>query len=105
MVPLAELPALLDVLIAFDRLSKQHPIDLSEPGMTDTEIVAIHGRQILDSRGNPTVEVDVALGGGAPRGARRCRRAPRPGRGKRSSCATATAPAYLGKRWSEPSKR
>ena len=29
MVPLAELPALLDVLIAFDRLSKQHPIDLS----------------------------------------------------------------------------
>jgi enolase len=33
--------------------------------MTDTEIVAIHGRQILDSRGNPTVEVDVALAGGA----------------------------------------
>jgi hypothetical protein len=27
MVPLAELPALLDVLVAFDRLSKQHPID------------------------------------------------------------------------------
>jgi enolase len=33
--------------------------------MTDTEIVAIRGRQILDSRGNPTVEVDVALAGGA----------------------------------------
>jgi enolase len=33
--------------------------------MTDTEIVAIHGRQILDSRGNPTVEVEVALAGGA----------------------------------------
>ncbi|MGH6914370.1 MAG: phosphopyruvate hydratase, partial [Geminicoccales bacterium] len=33
--------------------------------MTDTEIVAIHGRQILDSRGNPTVEVDVGLAGGA----------------------------------------
>jgi enolase len=33
--------------------------------MTSTEIVAIHGRQILDSRGNPTVEVDVGLGGGA----------------------------------------
>jgi 2-dehydro-3-deoxyphosphooctonate aldolase (KDO 8-P synthase) len=30
MVPLAELPALLDVLIAFDRLSKQYPI--SAPG-------------------------------------------------------------------------
>jgi 2-dehydro-3-deoxyphosphooctonate aldolase (KDO 8-P synthase) len=28
MVPLAELPALLDVLIAFDRLSKQHPLHL-----------------------------------------------------------------------------
>jgi enolase len=33
--------------------------------MTDTEIVAIRGRQILDSRGNPTVEVDVVLAGGA----------------------------------------
>jgi 2-dehydro-3-deoxyphosphooctonate aldolase (KDO 8-P synthase) len=28
MLPLAKLPALLDVLIAFDRLSKQHPITL-----------------------------------------------------------------------------
>jgi 2-dehydro-3-deoxyphosphooctonate aldolase (KDO 8-P synthase) len=28
MVPLAELPALLDVLLAFDRLAKQHPIAL-----------------------------------------------------------------------------
>jgi enolase len=33
--------------------------------MTDTEIIAISGRQILDSRGNPTVEVDVSLAGGA----------------------------------------
>jgi enolase len=33
--------------------------------MTDTEIIAICGRQILDSRGNPTVEVDVTLDGGA----------------------------------------
>jgi enolase len=32
--------------------------------MTETEIVAICARQILDSRGNPTVEVDVALDGG-----------------------------------------
>jgi enolase len=32
--------------------------------MSDAEIVAIRGRQILDSRGNPTVEVDVALAGG-----------------------------------------
>jgi enolase len=33
--------------------------------MSATEIVLIHGRQILDSRGNPTVEVDVGLAGGA----------------------------------------
>jgi enolase len=33
--------------------------------MTETEIVAIWARQILDSRGNPTVEVEVALDGGA----------------------------------------
>ena len=39
-----------------------------------TEIVDIHAREILDSRGNPTVEVDVTLedgssgpGGGAVR--------------------------------------
>jgi enolase len=28
-------------------------------------ITSIHGRQVLDSRGNPTVEVDVVLAGGA----------------------------------------
>ena len=28
-------------------------------------IAAIHAREILDSRGNPTVEVDVTLSGGA----------------------------------------
>ena len=33
--------------------------------MTETEIVGVHGRQILDSRGNPTVEVEVTLEGGA----------------------------------------
>ncbi len=30
-----------------------------------TEIVSIHAREILDSRGNPTVEADVLLSGGA----------------------------------------
>ena len=30
-----------------------------------TEIVKIHGREIFDSRGNPTVEVDVSLSSGA----------------------------------------
>src|SRR5208282_605579 len=31
----------------------------------DQRIRTIHAREILDSRGNPTVEVDVALAGGA----------------------------------------
>jgi enolase len=30
-----------------------------------TKIIAVHGREILDSRGNPTVEADVRLEGGA----------------------------------------
>lgn len=30
-----------------------------------SEIVAVHGREIFDSRGNPTVEVDVTLASGA----------------------------------------
>src|SRR5450755_2943622 len=29
-----------------------------------TKIVSVHGRQIIDSRGNPTVEADVRLEGG-----------------------------------------
>ncbi len=33
--------------------------------MSDTIITAIHAREILDSRGNPTLEADVALAGGA----------------------------------------
>jgi len=34
-------------------------------------IVDIRGREILDSRGNPTVEVDVMLGRGAVGGVHR----------------------------------
>jgi enolase len=33
--------------------------------MSATEIVTIRGREILDSRGNPTVEVEMGLAGGA----------------------------------------
>lgn len=33
--------------------------------MTSTAIVEIKAREILDSRGNPTLEADVRLGGGA----------------------------------------
>ena len=32
---------------------------------SDTTIISITGREVLDSRGNPTVEVDVELAGGA----------------------------------------
>jgi enolase len=42
-----------------DRL--QHHVTRSDM----TEIVAIHAREILDSRGNPTVEADVLLAGGS----------------------------------------
>ncbi|MEJ2381018.1 MAG: phosphopyruvate hydratase [Gammaproteobacteria bacterium] len=33
--------------------------------MTDTFVKSLHAREILDSRGNPTVEVEVRLAGGA----------------------------------------
>lgn len=33
--------------------------------MTDTRITSLHARQILDSRGRPTVEAEVTLSGGA----------------------------------------
>ena len=33
--------------------------------MTDTTITKIHGRQVWDSRGHPTVEVEVHVAGGA----------------------------------------
>ncbi|MFL6528898.1 MAG: phosphopyruvate hydratase [Chthoniobacterales bacterium] len=33
--------------------------------MFTTSIVQVHGRQVIDSRGNPTVEAGVSLGGGA----------------------------------------
>jgi enolase len=33
--------------------------------MSASLIARVHGRQILDSRGNPTVEVDVVLESGA----------------------------------------
>jgi enolase len=41
-----------------------------------SQIETVHARQILDSRGNPTVEVEVRLRSGA-QGAPRCPQAPR----------------------------
>jgi enolase len=35
------------------------------PFHTMTQIIEVHGREIIDSRGNPTVEVEVELSGGA----------------------------------------
>src|SRR3979409_2242873 len=37
----------------------------SKGGSMSTKIARVHGRQIIDSRGNPTVEADVILEGGA----------------------------------------
>jgi enolase len=42
-----------------------------------SEIIDIHAREILDSRGNPTVEVDVTLEDGST-AARLCHRARQP---------------------------
>src|ERR1700733_2826771 len=39
--------------------------DTLRVGRVMSVIEVIHGRQILDSRGNPTVEVDVRVAGGA----------------------------------------
>ncbi len=33
--------------------------------MSATTITEVHAREIIDSRGNPTIEVDVRLSGGA----------------------------------------
>ena len=33
--------------------------------MSYTNIISVHGREVIDSRGNPTVEVEIALDGGA----------------------------------------
>src|SRR3954453_13620116 len=38
-------------------------IEAKEHGLS-TKIQKVHGREILDSRGNPTVEVEVTLDGG-----------------------------------------
>ncbi len=54
-----------------------------------TKITSVHGRQILDSRGNPTVEADVRLEGGASAAARSLPAHP-PASTKPSNCATAT---------------
>ncbi len=56
----------------------------------DLTIAHVHARQVLDSRGRPTVEVDVVLRGGA-RGEPSCPRALPQDVSRRWSCVTATA--------------
>ena len=69
-----------------------------------TAIVSVTGREILDSRGNPTVEVDVLLESGAfGRPAGGARRAPRPACTRPSSCATATPIATAARACCRPS--
>ena len=42
-----------------------------------SQIVSVHGREILDSRGNPTIEVEVITASGATgRAAVPCERSP-----------------------------
>jgi enolase len=55
-----------------------------------TTIVDVHAREILDSRGNPTLEAEVTLVERQSSAAPRCPRAPPPARARRSNCATAT---------------
>jgi enolase len=64
-----------DDLVSFDALlalvgehvapRRAVPGAAARPAATDTTITRVHGRQVLDSRGRPTVEVDVELRGGA----------------------------------------
>ena len=51
--------------IAVDYPSETLASQNNQDRSTMTEIVSIHAREILDSRGNPTVEADVILSGGA----------------------------------------
>ena len=53
-----------------------------------SEIVSIFAREILDSRGNPTVEADVVLASGAQGSACAHRQAPQPVPEKRWNCET-----------------
>ena len=69
-----------------------------------TAIVDIVAREILDSRGNPTVEVDVRLARVEHAAAPLCRRALRRARMRRMNCATRT-PAMRARASAGPSMR
>ena len=62
-----------------------------------SQIETLHAREILDSRGNPTVEVDVALSSGGASAAPRCRRAPPPASTRRVELRDGDKKRYGGK--------
>jgi len=76
------------------------PTALESEDVTMFDIEFVLGREVLDSRGNPTVEAEVVLSGGAIRDGPLFRRAPRPAPARPSSCATATPARYLARAWS-----
>jgi enolase len=53
------------VLLPVWALSSSPPLSSTKELRMNTRIQTIHAREILDSRGNPTVEVEIALDGGA----------------------------------------
>ena len=79
--------------------SSDRGVQACEPGVRPlepaamTEIAQVLAREILDSRGNPTVEAEVHPRRRGPWAARPCPPAPPPASTRRSSCATATRTA------------
>lgn len=65
-----------------------------------SDILDVYGREVLDSRGNPTVEVEVVLEDGSF-GRAMVLRALRPAPLRHASCATATKVAI----WARASRR
>ena len=74
----------------------------AKKGVEMFEIETIMGREVLDSRGNPTVEAEVVLAGGAV-GSPSFLRVPRPGVARRWSCATGTRNAIAARESAAPS--
>ena len=67
------------------------------PTVMPTIIADIDAREILDSRGNPTVEADVILASGVDRAAPRCRAARRTGEHEAIELRDGDTERYLGK--------
>src|SRR5256714_10532850 len=57
-------PCRCDSLPLFCKIIDAHQVRGDQTNMS-TKIARVHARQVIDSRGNPTVEADVLLAGGA----------------------------------------